>query len=139
MSPVRWPLAVRIAERFAGNYPLEGSYHDALFARQAPELVARAGELVAAETRLPSTGAPQVDVVSRREWVENNVAVFAKLLAPAEEKLEGRGGMGKRVAERVVAAEMGALLGLLSRRVLGQYEMVLPTGDEDAGDVMLFV
>ncbi len=139
MSPLRWPLAVRVADRLAGRYPLEGTYHDALFARQAPELVSRAAELVSAETGLTGPGAPEVGVVSRREWVENNVAVFAKLLAPAEERLEGRRGFGKNLAERVVAAEMGALLGLLSRRVLGQYEMVLPTGDDEAGDVVLFV
>ncbi len=139
MSPMRWPLAIKVADRLAGNYPLEGSYHDALFARQAPELVARAAELVEAETGLRGPGMPEVGVVTRREWVENNVAVFAKLLAPAEQKLEERGGVGKGLGERVVAAEMGALLGMLARRVLGQYEMVLPTGEEEAGDVVLFV
>ena len=33
----------------------------------------------------------------------------------------------------------GAVLGLLARRVLGQYELVLPTGDDDHGDTVLFV
>ncbi len=137
---MRWPLAIKVADRLAGHYPLEGTYHDALFARQAPELVARAAELVSAETGLTGPGLPEVGVVSRREWVENNTAVFAKLLAPAEERLEGsRAGLARNVTERIVAAEMGALLGLLSRRVLGQYEMVLPTGDDEAGDVVLFV
>ncbi len=139
MSPLRWPLAIRVADRVAGNYPLEGTYHDALFARQAPDLVARAGDLVAAETRLEAPGEPEVAVVSRRRWVESNVAVFSRLLAPAEERLGSRRGPGRAVAERIVAVEMGALLGMLSRRVLGQYEMVLPTGDDEAGDVMLFV
>lgn len=139
MSPVRWPLAVRIAGGVAGTYPLEGSYHDALLARQAPDLVARAAELVAAETRLASVGAPEVGVVTRREWIESNVAVFAELLAPAEKKLEERSGLGRRIAERIVAIELGALLGMLGRRVLGQYEMVLPTGDAEVGDAVFFV
>ena len=138
MSPVRWPLAVSIAERVAGSYALEGTYHDTLFARQAPELVARATELVAEETRLPVAGVPEVAVVGRRTWVENNVKVFAKLLGPAEEKLGRKGGMG-RISERIIAAELGALLGVLARRVLGQYEMVLPTGDDETGDVVMFV
>ncbi len=137
MSPVRWPLAVSIAERVAGHYPLEGTYHEALFARQAPELVARASELVAAETRLPYNGTPEVRVVGRKEWVENNVQVFARLLATAEEKLDQK--RSSPLAGRVVAAELGALLGMLARRVLGQYEMVLPTGDDEAGDVVFFV
>ena len=139
MSPVRWPLAVRIATKIAGNYPLEGTYHDSLFARQAPELVSRADELVAAETRLPSVGMPEVAVVTRKTWVENNVGVFAKMLAPAEERLAGSNGLTGAASERIVAAELGALLGMLSRRVLGQYEMVLPTGDSEAGDVVMFV
>jgi uncharacterized protein (DUF2342 family) len=139
VSPVRWPTAIRIADRVAGSYPLESTYHHALFARQAPELVARAAALVEEETRLRSTGTPDVRVVSRTEWIENNVAVFSKLLAPAEQRLEERGGFGRALGERVVAAELGALLGVLSKRVLGQYEMVLPTGEADAGDVMMFV
>jgi coenzyme F420 biosynthesis associated uncharacterized protein len=140
VSHVRWPTAVRIAGRVAGSYPLEGTYHDALFQGQAPQLVARAAELVALETGLTGPGNPEVAVVSRRSWVESNVAVFSKLLAPAEEKLEERAsGFAKAFGGRLVAVELGALLGVLARRVLGQYEMVLPTGDEEAGDVVYFV
>jgi coenzyme F420 biosynthesis associated uncharacterized protein len=34
---------------------------------------------------------------------------------------------------------MGAILGMLSRRVLGQYELVIPAGDAEVGDTVLFV
>ncbi len=139
MSPVRWDLATRVADRVAGTYPLEGTYHDDVFARQAPDLVARAAELVAAETRLEAHSVPKVAVVSRRQWVENNVAVFDTLLKPAEERLAQGNGVGRKIAERVVSIEMGAVLGMLARRVLGQYEMVLPSGDDEAGDVVMFV
>ena len=56
MSGVHWPLAERIARRMAGSYPLEGTYHDALLARRAPELVERAAGLVAEETGLAWSG-----------------------------------------------------------------------------------
>jgi len=38
-----------------------------------------------------------------------------------------------------MGAELGAVLGFMSKRVLGQYELVLPTGDSDKGDSVLFV
>ena len=138
MSAVNWPLAARVAARIAGSYPLEGSYHDALFARQAPDLVARSAELAAAETGLPWVGEPSVAVLTRREWAEANIAAFSRLLAPAEEKLAGKGGMASGLTGRLVAAEVGALVGVLSKRVLGQYELVLPSGDESA-DRVVFV
>jgi coenzyme F420 biosynthesis associated uncharacterized protein len=140
VSAVRWPTAARVAGRLAGTYPLEDTYHFALLARQAPDLVARAAGLVEEETGLEGPGMPDVEVVTRRQWAEANIEVFSKLLEPAERKLAERGsGVGRAVAGRLVAVEMGAVLGLLARRVLGQYEMVLPTDDGSAGDVVYFV
>ncbi len=135
-SEVPWSLAARVASRVAGTYPLEGSYHMVRLAEEAPGLVARAGRMVEEETGLTAGGEPEVAVVSRQEWAKRNLGSFAAMLAPAEEKLAarfsgagpwGRGGAG--LARRVVAAETGALLGFLARRVLGQYELVLPTGE----------
>lgn len=139
MSKVDWKLAVSVADRVAGSYPLEGTYHEARLARQAPALVERASDLVAAETRLSPEGQPDVAVVSRREWVETNISSFTRLLAPAEERLGRSKGIGSRLAGRVMGAEIGALLGFLSRRVLGQYELVLPAPDKEFGDTVLFV
>ena len=127
---IDWDLAGRVATRFAGTYPLEGTYHADLLAREASGVVAEAAQMVEAETRLASVGAPEVAVVSRKEWAETNVAVFARLLAPAEAAIK----KSNPLASRVVAAEMGAVLGFLARKVLGQYELVLP-GDSDNGDV----
>ncbi|MFQ5947498.1 MAG: zinc-dependent metalloprotease [Acidimicrobiia bacterium] len=140
MTAIKWTLAARVAGRMAERYPLEGTYHEALFARQAPELVERAAELVEAETRLRSVGSPEVVVVTRRQWAESNIAVFTRLMAPAEARLAERSrGLARGIVSRVVAAEVGALLGVLARRVLGQYELVLPSGGEDAGDTVMFV
>ena len=141
MSPssLDWRLANRVAGRMAGMYPLEGTYHETRFASQAPGMVSRASELVEAETGLSAAGEPEVAVVSRRDWIENNVASFSTLLAPAEERLRNQSGIGSRIARRVLAIEMGVVLGLLSRRVLGQYELVLPTSDGRDGDTVLFV
>ena len=139
MSRVDWSLAETVAARVAGRYPLEGTYHATRFDREAPAIVARASELVAAETGLPLPGAPDVAVISRREWVEMNVASFSTLLGPLEERLARSSGLGARTAGRVMGAELGAVLGFLAKRVLGQYELVLPAPGKDVGDTLVFV
>ena len=139
MSKIDWPLAVSVAKNVGGRYPLEGTYHETRLARDVPGLVARASDLVSEETGLEGPGIPEVLVVSRAEWAATNVESFNTLLAPAEEQLEQYSGLGSNLAGRVMGAEMGAVLGFLSRKVLGQYELVLPTGDSEFGDSVLFV
>lgn len=140
MRGINWGVAESVAARLAGSYALEGTYHDALFSREAPALVARAAELATAETNLPWVGDPEVRVLTRAEWTKANLAAFGRLLEPAEKKLEGRGSkLGRRLAARLMGAEVGALVGILSRRVLGQYELVMPSGEGDAGDTVMFV
>jgi len=139
LTSVNWSVAKKVARRAAGTYPLEGTYHAALLARQAPGLVDRAAALVSAETGLDWVGDPNVRVVTRREWAEANLVSFARLFALAERALD-TGGIGRRMMGRLVGAEMGALVGVLSRRVLGQYELVLPADEpEDDGDTVMFV
>ena len=123
----------------ASPHELEDSYHFARFAQEAPALVERAALLAAAETGLEWSGVPGVSVVTRREWAVANIAGFGRLLSRAEDKLEGGEGLGRRLAGRLVGAEIGALLGILSRRVLGQYELVVPAEDESVGDAVMFV
>ncbi len=139
MSKVDWELAASVAERVGGQYPLQGTYHETRLARDVPGLVARASEMVSDETGLVGPGIPDVRVVSRGEWAATNIDSFTTLLKPAEEQLAKHTGMGGALAGRLVGAEMGAVLGFLSRKVLGQYELVLPTADGGDGDSVLFV
>lgn len=134
---VPWPFAGRVAGLIAGSHPLAESYHRDHLEAQLAEVVVRANALVTAETRLPLPGDPEVVIVSRKEWVERNIASFRHILAPAERRLVEAEHVSAAVGRRMVAAETGALLGFLSRRVLGQYELVLPTGDD--GDSIAFV
>jgi coenzyme F420 biosynthesis associated uncharacterized protein len=138
-SKVDWKLASRVARRFSSEYPLAGTYHERKFELQAPELVQRASELVSAETGLKLTGAPVVGVISRNDWIDTNVRSFGALLEPLEKKLGESEGFGSSLAAKVIGAELGAVLGFMSKRVLGQYELVLPTGDDGKGDTVLFV
>jgi coenzyme F420 biosynthesis associated uncharacterized protein len=138
-----WSLAAPVASRVAGKYPLAETYHIANMSRTMPGVVAKAAALVTEETGLDTPGVPEVLVVTRGQWAERNLATFAHLLAPIEAKIAqrleetGAGGVPALVARKLVAVETGAILGFLARRVLGQYELVLPTGDQ--GDVVAIV
>jgi coenzyme F420 biosynthesis associated uncharacterized protein len=125
----------------AGTDLFEDSYHFARLAGEAPDLVARAARAVEAETGMRWELDPTIKVVTRRDWAEANVAGFGRLLASVERAIASKNGagLGKRLAGRVVAAEVGALVGLLARRVLGQYELVIPSDESDAGDTISFV
>ncbi|HSM01576.1 MAG TPA: zinc-dependent metalloprotease [Acidimicrobiia bacterium] len=141
MSGIDWSVATRVAGRLAGSHPLEDSYHFGLLERQASGFVTEAARLVEEETGLHWIGDPTVRVLRRADWARGSIDSFGRLLAPAERKLmgKGRGGFGRRLVSRLLGAEVGALVGVLSKRVLGQYELVLPSGDEAEGDVVLFV
>ncbi len=139
MNAVQWRSATRLASRLSGRHPLEGTYHEARLAAQAPGLVERASELVGAETGLSSAGLPEVRIVTRAEWVAANMVSMGRLVAPViEERLDGT-ATAQTLAGRTTGYELGAALGLLSRRVLGQYELVLPTPDGEVGDTVLLV
>lgn len=139
MSRIDWDTARSISKRFSGGYPLAGTYHEHKFALQAPDLVARASDLVAHETGLEIPGQPEVSVISRHDWVDINADAFAVLLKPLEDELASDPGIGAATASRLMGAQIGAVLGFMSKRVLGQYELVLPTGDGEFGDTVLFV
>ena len=73
---------------------------------------------------------PRPQVVGRDGWARANVRLLRATLGPLDERLDGQAPAPLRaVAGGVIAAEMGALVGYLSRRVLGQYEVALTTED----------
>jgi len=134
----------RLVGRIAGTYPLAETYHLAALETEMMRLTSTVSKLVPEATGLELPGNPSTVVIGRSEWVERNVASFTHLVDPVRKHLEERvadAGPGARgaaaVTSRMMQAEMTAVLGILARRVLGQYELVLPTG-EDA-DVVAFV
>lgn len=134
----------RLAGRIAGTYPLAETYHRSALESDMSRLTDQVSELVPTATGLELPGNPTTIVIGRGEWIERNVASFTHLIEPLQrqltEKLESSGPRGRTMASmtsRLMQAEMIAVLGVIARRVLGQYELVLPTG-EDA-DVVAFV
>lgn len=130
---VDWRLAERIAVRVARHEPLADSYLADSLAPDFAELTVLAEELVEAETGLRSLAGPaRARVIDRAGWVSANVASFQRLLQPVTERLGDRvGGPSALVMRSVAAAEVGSLLGWMSGRVLGQYDLLV-AADEDA-------
>jgi coenzyme F420 biosynthesis associated uncharacterized protein len=113
---VDWGLAERLAGLAAGDTPLGDPLHPDLQA-VADRAAARVAEVTGLEPRAPL---PALEVVDRASWARANVTTMRSTLQPA---LEGK--PVPAVGGVVIAAEVGGLVGLMSRAVLGQYELAL--------------
>ncbi len=142
-SAVDWGLAERVAVRAAGSDPFARSYHADSLAADFDELTARAEEQVAATTGLHSLAGPaRARVDDRAAWVRANIASFQRLLRPVTNRLDEKVGNGllAPVARRAAGAEVGALLGWMSGRVLGQYDLlVIEDEDPEEQDLVHYV
>lgn len=134
-GPVDWLLAERVAVRAAGREPFAESYLAHSLQRDFDEATAEAEGLVAAETGLRSLSGPaRARVTDRGEWVAANVRSFQRLLRPITDKLGERLGspLTATVARKAGGVEVGMLLGWMSTRVLGQYDMLVIDEPADA-------
>ncbi len=125
------PQAMRLAERLVCRYPLSDSYHWRVLEAGAPVLVARAAALAEEETGLPAGSDPGVAVIDRLEWVQRNLTFFSTLMADREGSPRNlaRSRSSSDPSGGFRGLEMGVLLGLLSNRVLGQYDLAIPSAD----------
>jgi len=142
-DPIGWDTAQKVATRVGGREPLADSYHYASLEPDFAELTAEAEELVAAETGIRSLSGPaRARVTDRAGWVAANLASFQRLLRPVTDKLAGKLGSSSMlpVGRTVAGAEVGALLGWMSTRVLGQYDMlVVENENPDDQDIVYYV
>ncbi len=140
---VDWALAARVAVRAAGTDPFARSYHADSLVADFDELTARAEQQVAATTGLHSLAGPaRARVDDRAAWIRANIASFQRLLKPVTHRLEEKVGSSPLapLARRAAGAEVGALLGWMSGRVLGQYDLlVIEDEDPEEQDLVHYV
>jgi coenzyme F420 biosynthesis associated uncharacterized protein len=136
---IDWPLAQRLAGFVAGQPDVRPLRTDLVALAHDSE------QRVVAYTGLtPATALPPAEGIQRPEWIRANVSAMSALLDPVLERAGDGLGPAKpamRLAAGVVmTAEVGVLLGYLSQRVLGQYELVLlDTTAADRPPRLLFV
>jgi len=126
-SAVDWAFAEKLACKMSGKDLLSDSYHAINLESDFAEFTSQAEELVAAETGLVSTaGAARGRVTDRPGWIRANIASFQRLMKPVLGKFDAEnvGPLGPVVA-KAAGAEVGAMLGWMSGRVLGQYDLLV--------------
>ncbi len=146
-EPIDWSVAekvaVKVAERSAPDIDsLTRQRLDELFGAFTPEAEA----IVAEATGLSSLEGPaRAEVTDRAGWIRANISSFRRLLGPILEK-SGEKGLARvlppslqGVTRAAAGAEIGAVLGWMSTRVLGQYDLLLTEGESSAGDVVYYV
>ncbi len=145
---VDWALAVRVAGRVArrGTPDVDPRSQQRLLDDFA-ELTPIAEELVEASTGLRSVAGPaRAEVTDRAGWAQANIGSFRRLLRPILERAMAEGGLGRSLpapmatAARVAAGtELGAVLGWMSTRVLGQYDLFRAEEGEAPSDAVYYV
>lgn len=144
MSKLIEPWIARgVARRLAGRGSLPRSYLMERLARDLATAVPRSEELVAQVSGIPAPPPVNWAVIDRAQWAEANIKGMAELLAPLADKVAHRMETVPapvRMAQRaVVSAEVGVLLGYVSRRVLGQYDLLVTETNGRHGAALYFV
>jgi coenzyme F420 biosynthesis associated uncharacterized protein len=120
---IDWQLARSVARRVGGTGPTIGRAGATQAVEELRLGAATAVHVVRDITGLHADAAPEsIRVVDRSRWVDANAASFASVLEPLTEKMRRDSATGA-IGSRVAGAELGAALGFLSARVLGQYEL----------------
>jgi coenzyme F420 biosynthesis associated uncharacterized protein len=126
---VDWGAAQRVGELIAGSPP-PGDVR----AASVEPLARDFAERVSAYSGLQNPAAlPQIEAVDRPTWIAANLKTMRPLLAPLTDRMDEdssrflgplRGPL-RSASGMLLGAQVGALTGMLSQRVLGQYDLAL--------------
>ena len=125
MDVIDWGTAQRVGELIAGSPPFGG-----VRAASVEPLVREFAGQVSAYSGLKVRGElPALELVDRPGWIAANLKTMRPMLAPLTDTMEvGKGpfaGALRSASGLMLGAQVGALAGMLSQRVLGQYDLAL--------------
>jgi putative hydrolase len=138
-GPVNWKLAGEISRHLAGDpEPVEP-----WLAEEYRDLTRLAQMKIAEVTDLDLGDAIDAVPVDRAAWAALNLESFRYLVEPLAEKLGAPGadgpleGLMVPLGPAILGAQMGIMTGFLSHRILGQFDVGLPSAEP--GDLYLVV
>jgi len=141
-STIDWALAESIAVRSSRRTPYPESPAAVTMPAELRTLTELAQDLVEDFCGLRSlAGAARSEVIDRPRWIRSNIAGFRHLLEPLAERLASNvdldaplARLGRELGRKMLGSELGLLLGFLSQRVLGQYDLILAEEAASAGE-----
>lgn len=128
---VDWRTARDAGHRVAGVGPPTTPEERTRLRQDMAGFVPRAEALVAEFTGLRVERSPSRPwVMSRDAWISANLTGLRRLLEPLARRLVPDGAQRSPIRRKALGAQIGGLLGYVSKKVLGQYDAFLPPDDE---------
>jgi coenzyme F420 biosynthesis associated uncharacterized protein len=128
---VDWQTAADVGRRIGGSGPPLAAIERARLREDLADSVPRAESLVSEFTGLSADGfRSRPWVMSRGEWVRANLQGLQRLLEPLAVRILSDNPHRSQVRRKALGAQIGAIMGYVSRKVLGQYDVFLPPDDE---------
>jgi uncharacterized protein (DUF2342 family) len=125
VDAIDWGTAQRVGELIAGSPPFGGVRS----ASVEPLVREFAGKVATYSGLSSTTELPSLELVDRPGWIAANLRTMRPLLAPLADTVgSGAGplaGTLRSASGLLLGAQVGALTGMLSQRVLGQYDLAL--------------
>lgn len=124
-------VASKFAAMFAQPGSLDQSYLLDGLQESFEELTREAEPLIAEESGFVSPNPAVPRVLNRQDWASANVTSMLQLMSPLLEKMEKRMDTAqafpgaKFAYKAALGAQLGTVLGFLSQRVLGQYDILM--------------
>ena len=127
---VDWGTAAEVGKTVGGPGPAISALDRARMREDLAAVVPEAQELVTGLTGMRVDGfRARPWVMSRGEWVATNLTGLQRLLEPLAERLLNDRNRSE-LRRKGLGVQIGILLGYVSRRVLGQYDVFLPPDDD---------
>jgi coenzyme F420 biosynthesis associated uncharacterized protein len=126
-----WDTALAIGRRVAGPGARVVAVDRARMREDLAELVPFSEGLIRRFTGMDAGGfRSRPWVMARSEWIRANLGGLQRMLEPLAGRILAKQSGNGVIRRKLLGAQAGALLGYVSRRVLGQYDAFLPPDDE---------